>query len=110
MKKIFEFIIVLIIFYGVFAAFEKLAPLVFKEPQSIWTILSAFIVSALVLILYSFLIRREIQQKVKGDIHSLKKELRIKEGVIVEKEEEIKKAQSFKKDLIEEAEKSEPLE
>jgi len=109
MKKSFEFILVLIIFYGVYSAFEKAIPVLFNNPKDIWIIVSALIVSALILVLYSFLIGSEIKLKMKKDIDELKSEIKNKNARIIEKDEEVKKAQSFKEDLIIEAEQSETV-
>ena len=110
MKKIFEFNLILIIFYGVYSAFEKAAPVLFDNPETIWVIFSALIVAALIVAFYSFIISSEIRAKAKKDITHLKTEIKEKETLIAEKEDEVKAAQTFKEDLIKEAEQSDILE
>lgn len=100
MRKTFEFFLVLIIFYGVYAAFDRAAPVVFDNPKTIWIILASLVVAALVLVLYNFIIGSELKSKMKKNISDLKSEIK-------QKDEAVKKAQTFKEDLINEAEDSE---
>lgn len=99
MKRIFEFILVLIIFYGVYAASEQIAPFFFNNIQVFWLVVISLIISTSLLLGYAVLVRSEITHQMKKDIDLL--EVKIKE-----KDLEIKKAQSFKEDLISEAEKT----
>ncbi len=110
MRKAFEFILVLIIFYGVYSAFDRAAPVVFENPKGIWVILVSLVLAALILVLYSFVIGGEVKRKMKKNIDVLKSEIKEKESVILEKEQEVKKAQSFKEDMIKEAEESQSVE
>jgi len=103
MKKTFEFILVLIIFYGVFAAFEKAAIIVSDEPKTIWIALFSLIAAALLLVVYNVIISSELKSNLNTDINSLKENIK-------EKEIEVKQAQSFKETLIHEAEESKPRE
>ena len=106
MKKIFEFNLVLIIFYGVYSAFEKAAPVLFDNPETIWVIFSALVVAALILAFYSFIISSEVRAKAKKDINILKTEIKEKETIIAKKEDEVVAAQTFKETFIDEAENS----
>lgn len=106
MKKVFEFILMVIIFYGVYTAFSHAAPVVIENPKDIWVGVVALLASAALLLLYSSLVGSEVKQKMKKDLHKLQTQIVEKEALITEKEEQVKKAQSFKEDLIKEAEAS----
>ncbi len=103
MKKTFEFILIIIIFYGIYSLFGGAASYLFKNPKSIWVIITALIISILLLVLYKYSISSEVKQKMKKDIDTLK-------IAIKDKEIEVKKAQTFKEDLITEAESTETVE
>lgn len=102
MKKTFEFFLVLIIFYGVYSAFNLAAPVLFQNPNEFWLIIISLVVAALILVLYSFIIRSEIKMEMKKNIDDLTSEIK-------QKDQEVKKAQTFKTDLIAEAEQSEMI-
>ena len=102
MKKTFEFFLVLIIFYGVYSAFDSAAPVLFENPNGFWVIIVSLVVAALILVLYSFIISSEVQLKMKKNIDELKSEIK-------QKEQEVKKAKSFKEDLIAKAEQSKKI-
>lgn len=110
MKKIFEIFLVLIIFYGIYSFFDGAADYIFKELETVWVVLVSLAVSALVLFLYRLMIHSEVKMKMNKNINDLKSEIRNKEDIILEKEEEVKKAKTFKEDLIAEAESSEKVE
>ena len=99
MKKTFEFVLIIIIFYGIYSLFDGAASYLFKNPKNIWVIITALVVSAFLLFMYKLLISSEVKGTMKKHIDTLKTE-------IEKKEDEIKKAKSFKEDLIKEAEES----
>jgi uncharacterized membrane protein (DUF106 family) len=103
MKKVFEFILVLIIFYGIYELFAKIANSFFKDMDPVLVILISLIISAILLLIYRFVLIHEVKTKMKGEVHALHKALK-------EKDEAIKKAQTFKDELIKEAEESASLE
>ena len=103
MKKVFEFILVVIIFYGVYELFTKAAAYFFPNLDLALVILISLLFSATLLALYRFMLTHEVKTKMKGEVHALHKALK-------EKDEAIKKAQSFKEELITEAENSEKVE
>lgn len=99
MKKAFELFLVLIIFYGVYAAFDQAAPVLFEKPQTVWIAVASFITATLLLVLYSWIISSTAQEKYKQTVSHLEEE-------ITKKDQEIKTAQSFKETLVKEAEKT----
>ncbi len=103
MKKFFEFLLVLIIFYGVYELFAKVAENFFETLDPVLVILISLIISAILLFIYRFMLTHEVKTKMKGEVHALHKALK-------EKDEAIREAQSFKENLIQEAEQSEPVE
>ena len=103
MKKVFEFILILLIFYGVYDLFAKIAARFFEAMDPAFVILISFLVSATLLFIYRFLLTHEVKNKMKGRVQELHKALK-------EKDEAVKKAQSFKEALIKEAEESSPVE
>lgn len=110
MKKVFEFLLILVIFYGVYAAFDGIAPLFWDAPELIWVILTAFVTSALLIVLYRYMVKTEVSKDLKKHIAELHLDLRHKETVIKSKDSEIEKAQSFKDVLVAEAESAQSLE
>lgn len=99
MKKAFEFILVLIIFYGVYAAFDKALPYVFPELAAFWIVIIALIVAALFLVLYSYIISSEARAQLNDKIHEL-------EGTIKAKDDEVKNAFKIKQSVNAQAEES----
>lgn len=99
MKKAFELILVLIIFYGVYSAFDQVAPMILPELSSFWVVVISLIVAALLLVLYAQIIGSSVKRKLKETVSHLKKE-------IDAKDEEIKTASSFKNMVIKEAEET----
>ncbi len=107
MKKSFEFFLVLIIFYGVYAAFTKIAAMLFlDDPKEFLVIIISLIAAALLFVLYSSVVSGEAKKKMKNNIDKLESEIKNRDSIILEKDAAIEKAQSFKGDLIAEAEKS----
>lgn len=103
MKKTFEFFLVLIIFYGMYSIFDGAARYLFENPKGILVILISLIFSALILFIYRLVVSSDVKNKMTKDIDNLKIEIK-------QKDEEVKKAQTFKEDLIAEAENSERME
>ena len=100
MKKVFEFILVLIIFYGVYSIFDGAASYLFENPKNILIVLVSLVFSTLILFIYKLVVSSEVKSLMKKDIDNLKTEVR-------QKDEDIKKAQTFKEDLREVADQSE---
>lgn len=75
-----------------------------------WVILAALIVSALLIVLYAYLVKIEVSKDLKKHIAELHIDLKHKETIIKTKDTEILKAQTFKDDLIAEAESTQSLE
>ncbi len=107
MKKFFEFILVGIIFYGVYAAFEKASYFLFPKMSGVWIMMSSLLAAILLLLLYSFIVKADTKRQAKDEITRLKYELRDRDELLLKKDDEIKQAQSFKEELISEAEQSE---
>ncbi len=110
MKKFFEFILVIIIFYGVYAAFDKAFLILAPQIHSLWVIMSALFAAVLLLLLYSLIIKDEAKKNLKETLDHLHTEIKNKDDLLLKKDDEIKRAQSFKEDLIKESELSDPLE
>jgi predicted membrane protein len=99
MKKAFELFLVLIIFYGVYTAFDQAAPIFFENTQAIWVAAISLLAAILLLVLYSWIIASTAKRKLKETLSDLEKE-------ITAKDVEIKSATSFKETLIKEAEET----
>ncbi|MCA9352555.1 hypothetical protein KC901_00020 [Patescibacteria group bacterium] len=99
MKKVFEFILVLIIFYGVYSVFHQVAPLLFDAPKLWAVVVVSLIVSALLLFLYGYVATLSTKKKLRRRIRDL-------EGNLEEKEKELKEAVKFKQAIETEAEES----
>ena len=106
MKKAFEFLLVLIIFYGVYAVLNQIAPMLFDNVKSFHVILTSLILAALLLVLYAQVIASEAKADLKQTLNQLHSEIKNKESLIQEKDAEIKRAQSFKDDVYSAAEKT----
>ncbi len=110
MKKVFEGILVLIIFYGVYSAFEKIAPVFIPELKIFWVIIIALIVAAALLLLYSSIIasgtKRKVTAKMTSAIEELKTRVQEKEKEVAQKDSELKDAFKVKKAVEDEAEKA----
>ncbi len=104
MKKVFEFLLVLIIFYGVYMSFSRVIPLFKKDIGTLPIIFSAFLVSGLLIVIYYYMVKTEVSKDLKKHIARLHLDLTHKETIIQQKNSEIHKAQTFKEDLIAEAE------
>lgn len=99
MKKTFEFLIILIIFYGIYSAFKKAALLLSQPIDQLWIVISSLVASALVLTLYSQVVRSSVIKKYKSKIKELEKELEVKD-------QEVDDAFKIKRDVEVEAEKT----
>lgn len=99
MKKAFEFLLILIIFYGVYSAFNDALPYMFPDLASYWIIVVSLLFSVGLLFLYSWIISSNAKNMMNEKIHAL-------EGNLKEKDEEIKNAFKIKKAVEEEAEKT----
>lgn len=75
MKRTFEFFITLIIFYGVYAAFDSIAPMLWDSPSQFWIIVTALIVASLILALYALVVRKSVSQAYQQRTDELHSEL-----------------------------------
>lgn len=99
MKKAFEFSLMLIIFYGVFAAFSDAAVMFAETPNVVWVVISSLVASALLMVLYAQLVRISAKRKLERKIVNLEEDLH-------NKDTELKNAFKIKKAVEEEAEKT----
>lgn len=110
MKKAFEGLMILIIFYGVYAAFEKIFPVFVPELKTFWVIIIALLVATALLLLYSGLIASDTKKKVKekmvGAIHELENKVHEKEEEVEKKDSELKDAFKIKKAVEKQAERT----
>lgn len=110
MKKAFEFLLVLIIFYGVYAAFDQIAPQFFPELASFWVVVVSLVVAAALLLLYSQIIAGSVKKKVKGRLsqamHDLEQKVQEKEKEVEKKDSELQDAFKIKKAVEDSAEKT----
>jgi len=108
MKKAFEFFLMLIIFYGVYSAFNAIFPMLAPEVQNFWVIIIALLVAAGLLLLYSRVITSEAQRKMQAKITNTIKDLetKVNEKVheIEQKDVELNNAFKIKKAVEVEAE------
>ena len=103
MKKSIEFLLIVSVFYGVYALFEKLAEYFFEGIDPAFVIFISLLVSVILLLIYRFLLVHEVKTKMKSEVHLL-------HSALQEKDEALREAQSFKENLIKEAEESKPVE
>ena len=99
MKKSFEFILILIIFYGVYSAFNQIAPMFIEHPNSFWVVIASLLVATGLLLLYAGIIAASAKQKFTEKVSELEQEIH-------KKDEEIKSAKTFKENLVREAEEA----
>ena len=104
MKKAFEFTLTLIIFYGMYELIQNFITYFSRDFETIWVIITSLVISTLLLLLYKAIVRNEVKKQMKGSIDILKSDIKEKENIINEKISEVKKAQTFKDNLITEAE------
>lgn len=100
MRKAFELLLVLIIFYGVYSAFDQLAPMVFNTPKPFHVVGVSLITATLLLVLYAAVISRSTRVKIQKKLDDLTNEVKDRDSLLQKKDQEIKRAQSFKDDLI----------
>lgn len=103
MKKTFEFLIILIIFYGVYSAFENVAEYWLPDTSAVWVIIASLVASALILTLYSQVVRSSIIAMYKKKVEELEHEIEVKD-------QEVEDAFKIKHDVEVEAEKTIPEE
>lgn len=99
MKKTFEFCIILIIFYGVYSAFQTVAPMLFENPSRLWVVITSLIASTFVLALYSQVVRAGLVGKYQQKIKELEKEVELKD-------QQVENAFKIKRDVEVEAEET----
>lgn len=75
MKRFFELVLTLIIFYGVFEAFDNAAPIVIDNPHPFWVVVAALLASFILLWLYVLTVRHKMKRNFKEKITALKEEL-----------------------------------
>ena len=110
MKKAFEFFLVLIIFYGVYSAFDQIAPTFFPELKAFWIVIIALLVAAGLLLLYSVVVASSAKQKVKKSlietIHNLEDRVQEQQQEVEKKDSELKDAFRVKRAVEEEFEET----
>lgn len=97
MQKVLESVLVIIVFYGVFSAFTRMDEYFQLDYPVIAIALAALLFSAGLLLMYAGVIRREMKQKLQGDIKDLKKQVKHKDHAL-------KDAFKVKKSVEDEAE------
>lgn len=109
MKKAFEFFLVLIIFYGVYSAFDDALPYAFPNLESFWIIISLLVAAAL-LLLYSQIIisstKRRITEKMAKAVSDLEHKVQETKAEVEKKDHELHDAFKIKKAVEQEAEKT----
>ncbi len=109
MKKVFEIVLVFIIFFGVYSFFDKVSLYLFKDLKSIWIVLISLVISALLLLLYKKIIHYEVKTKLNKDINILKLKVKNMKAIIEKKDEKIAKTHISKGIQIEEAKSSDSI-
>jgi predicted Holliday junction resolvase-like endonuclease len=108
MKKAFEFFLVLIIFYGVYSAFDDALLYVFPELKTFWIVVISLLVAAALLLLYSQIIigstKRKIKEKMTKVVSDLESKVHEKEEEVKQKDSELKDAFKIRKAVEEEVE------
>lgn len=108
MKKAFEGFMVLIIFYGVYSAFDNALPYLFPELKPFWIIIISLLVAAALLLLYSQVIvsstKRKVKEKMTKVVSDLENKVQEKEEEVKQKDSELHNAFKIKKAVEEEVE------
>ncbi len=106
MKKFFEILLMLILLYGVYALCEKIIPILIKEPRPFITVGTSVVVSIALLSIYRLMLVAEAKTGFSQKIQDLQNLLIEKDKIILQKEDEIEEARSFKKSVYDAAEKT----
>ena len=110
MKKAFEFFLVLIIFYGVYSAFDDALPYAFPNLESFWIVIISLLVAAALLLLYSQIIinstKRRITEKMAKAVSDLEHKVQETKAEVEKKDHELHDAFKIKKAVEQEAEKT----
>jgi uncharacterized membrane protein (DUF106 family) len=96
MKKTLEIIIVLVMFYGIWSLFERVANLIWKEPSITIIVFSALIVSIVMVYLYSLVVGNDAAVRLQYRVNELA-------DLLAKKEKELDEAFALKKSLMQEA-------
>lgn len=96
MKRTLEIIIVLVMFYGIWSLFERVANLVWKEPSITIVVFSALIVSIIIVYLYTLVIGNNATVQLQHRVNELA-------DLLAKKEKELDEAFALKKNLMQEA-------
>ena len=90
-QKVFEFVLMLIIFYGVYSLFDSVAQYLFAAPETVWVVLISLVVAAGMLVLYSYIIKDSAKKQSAVKIKELEEKLH-------QKDSELQSAFKIKKD------------
>ncbi|MFT7327901.1 MAG: low affinity Fe/Cu permease [Crocinitomicaceae bacterium] len=110
MKKAFELVLVFIIFYGVYSAFNKITSGFMPELSKFWVVIISLLVAAGLLLLYSGILvsrtKLKLTEKMTKTVVELEHKIHEKEVEIEHKDSELKNAFKIKHSVEEEAEKT----
>ncbi len=110
MKRAFELLLVLILFYGVYSAFDVGLPYVFPYISDFWIVIVSLLAAFALLVLYSMIIygntKKSLAQKMKQTVSDLEEKVHIKEQELKEKDTELHNAFKIKKAIEDEAEET----
>lgn len=98
-KKLFEFFLVFIIFYGVYSVFDRASYVFSQRPNGFTVVVVSLLFSAGLLFLYSYIISSGAKNKFKATIDNLEEDIH-------KKDKELKSAFKVKKIVEDEAEES----
>ena len=110
MKKTFEFLLVLIIFYGVYSAFDDALIYIFPHLESFWIVIISLLAAAGLLLLYAHIVttatKHKITEKMTKTVSDLEDKIHEKEQQVQEKDKQLHDAFKIKKAVQDEAEET----
>ncbi len=96
MKRSLEIIIVLVMFYGVWSLFARVADIFWKNPSTTVVVFVALITSIIIVYLYSLMIGNDATARLQTRVNELA-------DLLSKKEQELDNAFKVKKDVIRES-------
>tara|TARA_B100001123_G_C14843875_1_gene841243 strand:- start:365 stop:685 length:321 start_codon:yes stop_codon:yes gene_type:complete len=81
-QKVFEFVLMLIIFYGVYSLFDGAANYMYENPNTVWVVIISLVIAAGMLLLYSYMIKNTADKKSRAKIKDLEKRVEEKEAAL----------------------------